>query len=111
MNMTQTTHAFVVNRVRDLSRVRPQLLFGRGESRLAGTACRSHVGADGGAERLQSVSYDGELEFDHAACGAYAEILATKPVPSAISRRLRIIPPPRLADEYGIAHRKSPAAA
>ena len=41
---------------------RVELLHGRGKSRAAGPAGRSHLRPDGGAERLQPVPHHGELE-------------------------------------------------
>ncbi len=74
MNMTQATHAFVqCHDLQHLPRGGRELLHGRGESRAAGPAGRSHVGSNGGAERLQPLPHDGQLEQHGDACGPYAE--------------------------------------
>ena len=59
--------------LRHLPREGPELLHGRGESRAAGPAGRSHLGSDGGAERLQHLPHHGELEQHDVACRSHAE--------------------------------------
>ena len=57
MNMTQATHAGVGATCNGCHEAGLSLLHGRGESRPAGPAGRSHHRSDGGAERLQPVPH------------------------------------------------------
>ena len=85
-----------------------ELLHGRGESRAAGPAGRSHGRAAGRAERLQPVPHHGELEHDGAAGRPHAEPgqPGLQRLPHGGAHQLR-----DAGGQLGAAHRHHAAAA
>ena len=73
--------------LRHVPREGPEPLHGRGDSRAAGPAGRSHLRSNGGAQRLQHLPHDGELEQHDIARGTHAE--------------------PRQSDLHRLSHRRA----
>jgi len=94
MNMTQTTHAFVVTACVTCHESGRSFYLGAANPGLQGRPA-DHTSGQMVAPNDCNLCHTTANWNSTTLPAGICRILATKPVPSAISRRLRIIPPPR----------------